>query len=572
MVERSASAGEEGPDRDGSAPVTVSGAGAGASGPRGPARGGRLPGGSRIAINTISNWVAVVGQVAVNTFLLAYVLRHFSKEEFGVYGFAASLMMAVAFLSFGMAPSLIRICATSLAREDWDRLSDGLSVARTLTWSAALAAFAGIVCLARFGLDLFNIPDAKQAMAARLMCLVGAAAACTLMAIPYRAALLARQRYELANAVVIVALFLRLGMVVAAFESGWVRLEVLGIAQALAAVLSLGGLVMLRWRILPMARISFRRFNRKALRDVVSHTFWTGLSMLSRTLRDQGAVPLVSAMSRFGVVGAGVLYLPKTASTYLLRVVSGVTRTIWPVAAQLVAEGRKGPLVRLYRVTSMLTVGIQVVALAALVTHGRLLVRYLKPEMEAWFPLFVLYVVLMVLRTGAMAGEHMLLGCGRLPHIGVSRAVVVAVGFALAAWLGWMTEAPLWVVAVALFGPGAVRGLVYIPRRIRADLGVPYRMIYVTCLLLPVAWGVVPVAVGWGLARVWPAEALWEILLQPALAALAYGVGWWFWLLGPEDRRVLRRAFRRGRRGEAKPSEAVEGPQTEPVEELEAEQ
>ena len=121
----------------------------------------------RVAINTISNWVAMGAQVFALMFLLSYVYKKFEvrygvdevRDLWGVYRLSTYFTMAVMFLSFGMAGSVIRLASESVAMRDGVRLSQISSVSRTVLLVSAAVGFAVVVSLTLLGLEVFNIPD-----------------------------------------------------------------------------------------------------------------------------------------------------------------------------------------------------------------------------------------------------------------------------------------------------------------------------------------------------------------------------------------------------------------------------
>ena len=97
----------------------------------------------RVAINTMSNWIAMAIQLGVNMFLLAYMLRYLDEGRFGIFRLAVTISVGVSFLSFGMAASVLRLASESIAAKDWDRLSGTLSVSRTILVIAAAVGLLG---------------------------------------------------------------------------------------------------------------------------------------------------------------------------------------------------------------------------------------------------------------------------------------------------------------------------------------------------------------------------------------------------------------------------------------------
>lgn len=509
----------------------------------------------RVAINTISNWVALGAQVGTAMFLLTYIFRYFDEEHFGIYRLAVSLSAAVSFFSFGMSASVLRLASESLAAKAWDRLSDVLSVSRTLLVLVAVVGLAVVVAISFVGLDLLKVPKDDQPGAALLIQMTGLAAALELVFAVYGGALRARQRYDLANTVLVGQVVLQAVFIVVCFEVGWVSLEVLGLGRLLMTALAMVVYVVMTRRILPQVRLSFRRFKRSVVWGVVSFSVWTGIKNATRITLEQIGVPIVSAT--LGVAAVAAIAVPQMLSQYLLQMAGGLTATLWPIAAQYAFQGRRESLARLYRIGTRLVMMMMVPAMAVLVTHGRPLIWALKPELVWTYNLALLYVGLFLARGAMLAGDHIILASGSIRSVVISQvlAVVAAVPLALgvAVWTKW----GLYGVVVALFVPFAIQSLVYLPYRIRVETGVGYGETFLGCMAGPVAGGAVPLAVGWVLAWVWPPSSLWLVLLQSALCVAVYWAVAWFWIFSREEQDLVRRVFRRSPAAEA--AEGVPG-------------
>lgn len=511
----------------------------------------------RIAINTVSNWIAMGVQLGANFFLLAYVLRRFDDPRFGAYGLALSIGQPISFLSFGMAAPVLRMASRRVASEDWDSLSGMLSVARTLLWGAGVVAVV-LVLVVSFGcLSFLNVPEEIRGEVSMLFVLTGVGAALHLVRIVYRGMVLAKQRYDLANAVMASESIVRTVFAIVCFQYGWLRLEVLGLGQALTALAGLIVLVLMARRLLPEVRMSFRRFSRGTVREVLAVTGWMAAAMGGRISLEEGIFWLVSAVERLGLLAVGYLTLPARMSQYLIRVVTGLTMSLWPVAATYAVRGQRESLVRLYQFGTRFTVVVLVAAIAPLVTHGHLLLRCLRPEFEQTYPLMLLYVGLFAARSIAVPAEHIILGAGRVRPVGISQLLGAVLGFAMAAYVAFGTDWGLHAFVAALFVPASLRGLVYLPLRMREEVGAGYWDTVWRCVVPGTLGGIVPLAVGYGLRVAWPSANLLVVVVQMAAASLAYVAVVWFVVLQAGERESFIGLLRRGR---SKPPDVPNGP------------
>ena len=512
------------------------------------AAGGGEASSRRVAINTVSNWVGLVAQVGVNFFLLGYVLNRLEENNLvGVFGLATSVSVGVAMLAPGMAGSVLRVASESIAAGDWGRLSRVLSVSRALLSGAGALGVAGVFVLTTLLLGVLNVPEEHRPAAALLMQLVALAAAPHLVRVAYRGALCAKQRFDLANGVAIFEMVVRGAIVVGCFRAGWVRVEAFGVASAVASALALVCMAGLTRWVIPQARIPLLVFDREALRSVLGFGAWNAVNQLTRQAQDQGGVALVSAIPRLAMSGVAAITIPKFAAPYMVAFVNGLSLTLWPVAAVFAARGERENLARLYRLGTRLAAMMAVPVLAVLGTHGMALVGCVREDLAETGTLLVVYMALFALRVTGLPAEHIIMGSGQVRGVALSQLAAAGVGLGVAAAIGWLTDWGLMAVVVALFAPAAVRGLVYLPYRIREDTGVGFWESMSVCLLPPILAGAVPVAMGLGLKHVWAPDRLWEVLAQMVVCGGAYAVVGWFVVLGREERGLMLRTVMRRR-------------------------
>jgi len=500
----------------------------------------------RVAVNTASNWVAIVVRIIINVFLFSYVYRRLGgKEVFGVYRLGVALSMGVTYLSFGMAGSVIRLASESIAGRQWDRLSQTMSVARTFLLAAAAVGVLLIVLASLFLLGPLNVPEDLRPAAATMLQLTALGGGIHLMYILYAGLLQAKQRYDLANIGQVGEVVLRGGLVVLCFELGWVGLETLGASAVVAALCGLVALVIMTRRMLPEARLSFRNMSRVAAREVFGFGAWVTVNQASRQGLAQAGVPLVSAT--LGPAAAAVFSVPQMISAYLSSVVGGLTATLRPVATGFAVRGDQGRLARLYYVGARLSLMMVAPALAMLLTHGKpFLAHWLGAGMVEAYTVMLVYVGLVFGQLIGTSAEHFILAVGRIRGVALSRLVTSLLGIGMAVAVAVWTDWGILGVVVGLMLPVTLRGIIYLPVRVRADAQVTWTGLMARCVLPPVLTAGVPVAAGWLLLILWPPGSLWEVLFQMAVVALVYIPVAWFLVLKADDRELILRMFQRG--------------------------
>ena len=499
----------------------------------------------RVAVSLVSNWVRMAVQIGTGLFLLAYMLDRLDEERYGIFRLALVISQTISWLSFGMAGAVLRLGSQSVAARDWDRLSNTLSVVRTFLLGGAAVGLLAVLLASFFLLGALKVPESQRAEAAVLAQLLGVASAVHLVRIVYSGALLSKFRYDLVNGLLTAEMLVYTAFVVACFESGYVYLEVIGIGHAGSGLLALMLFILLRRRVLPEARLSFRRFNRAAARDVFRFGAWVTVHMTTRSAQDAAGVPLVSAT--MGVAQVTPFSVPLSIAQYLVQIVVSLTSSFWPAAARYAVQGDRGGIARLYYVGTRFSMVLLMPAVVALVVYGDVLIRCLKPGLESTYLLLLVCVGLFAARCMGLSAEHIIWGGGRVRWVALSQLIAAAIGIVCAGAVAIWTDWGLCGVTVALFGPAALRGVVYLPLRMREEAEVTYGATVVRCFVPPLLVAVILAPIAWGVRWVMPPTGLFMVLAQMALCGVLYLVLAWFVVLTRDDRRLALAVIRRGR-------------------------
>jgi len=456
-------------------------------------------------------------------------------EVFGVFRLSAPFYIVVSALSFGMAGSVIRLAGESLATKNLKRLTETMSVARTMLLGAGVVGVALVSVLSSFLLEPLKVPEAYWPAAIVLFRLTALAAAFQLMHMLFRGLLQAKQRYDLANGAIIAEAVVRVGLVVTCFKLGWIGLETLGVGMAGGALCGLLVLRIMTRRILPELKMSFRRMSRSAFQDIFSFGMWTTVNMASRYGLDMVGTPLVSAVAGSGA--AGMFNIPQTFASYGMGIVGGLTHTLWPVATGMAARGERDKLGRLYLVGTRLALMIIAPVVAVLVTHGKpFIVYYTSPEMEPVYGVMLVYIGLTFPTVIGLSAEHIILGSGRIVGVSISRLVATVLGVGLAVAVALWTPWGLPEMAAALMFPAAVRGAVVLPMVMRRQVGIGYWHMLVSSVFPATLALVLLLAAGWAIQWLWPPTDLTTCFVQMALTAVLYGAVAWFVVLRSEEK------------------------------------
>ena len=544
----------------------------GLPGPKTPPPEGAGSASRTVAVNAISNWGAMGVDFIVRLFLLKYLFDHLGREDYGVYLVSLSVTVMTGFLRFGMAGAVLRLASEGIAARDWQRLTDVLSVARTVLAIAAVLAFAGAVALSLFMLDVLKVPEASKGQAAVLIQLTGFSAACCMVSIVYLGTLRAAQRYYLSNAVLVGEQVIRAGMIVAFFSQGHVGLEPVGLCFAVPALMTtLISAALVRWT-LPQVKISFRRFNVGRLREILGYSVWVAIVTTVQTVHNQMGAPLVSATIGPGAVP--MLGVPRQMAAQIMRVVTGFTQPIRPMATTLAVRGQRERLARVYRISLRFTGVLIVPAVAALLAYGKPVIRFLTDAQMAMdsYPILVVYISLFSINILANPGVNIVMGVGAIRGLALSRAAALALGVVLGLAVAMGTGWGIIGLVAALNGPMLLHSLFYVSYRVQQETGVTIAKTMVQCLVPPILIAVVPVFAGVVLQRFWPPSNLIVVFLQMGICALAYLAVAWFVVLIPDEKQLLLRLLprwgrmkKKGRAADRKeppedPPHDVEGP------------
>src|ERR1700676_199393 len=296
---------------------------------------------SRLARSILSNWVTYLASGMVGFFLSPYVVRHLGNSGYGVWVLLVSLTGYMGFLDLGIRGSVTRYVAKFHSLKDHESSSRVVSSACGIFLTLGMI---GVVFGFVFSLSAvphFQIPPEFVRPAQIVVVITGFTVACSLVSGVFGGILVGLQRFELINSIELGVLAARSAAILLALRSGkgLITLALIQLAATLAE-LSFGFLLSLR--LYPDARPSVSKADWGHVRLVFSFGLFALLLQLSNYLifyTDAlviGAFLPISMVTFFAIGG--------NLTIYARDLVSGVTRTMTPLASRLEVEASKSRL------------------------------------------------------------------------------------------------------------------------------------------------------------------------------------------------------------------------------------
>ena len=172
----------------------------------------------QIAVNTISNWVALFATAVVMIFLTKFLMGRLGIERFGMFRYVATIQSSLMFLDLGLGATLNRFASRFLAVKDYDRLNSAASFSFLMFLGMGILAGITMVGIG-FVLPGLVIGASPEAYTEGFMLMCCFAGMMTLRFLGYsaRGLLFGAQRYDLVNAIQASGAILRAALIAIVF-------------------------------------------------------------------------------------------------------------------------------------------------------------------------------------------------------------------------------------------------------------------------------------------------------------------------------------------------------------------
>lgn len=494
----------------------------------------------RLLINTSSNMVQLIVSMTVTFVMAPIYLKLMGHHDYGLREMVMALVGYMGMLDLGMRPTVSRFASMHNAQKDRQALMT------VYACSLLFMSLVGIVLAVFFWVwsvsfaDVLNPEGVTDSTKYSLFLLfVGAQLLFVFPKFVCESYLEGLQRYYFKNMVNIIS---TISVAVVAYnymtpENGLVLLVLLGAVTTLIKLVIFGGILVRP--ALGSLYPNLRYFSREKLREMLSF----GLKSFI-----QGAASKVEKMSDRLVIGTvlgpamiPVYTIPATLVGYISSITMTLSHAFMPLFSDLSARGQQHRIKAIYLLASKLLVGLIIpMGVGICLIGGPFIGIWMEGEfdpiiVDAILVLLVTYTVVPMLNPFASRyltaiNRHVIFAKvappAALVNLGLSIWLVLeygVIGAALGSVLPVFVVMPLYLYVVC------------------HNLEVSM-LHYFRATILP---AVVPVALmGGGLfwfRHVHGFEGYLDIVLSILVSAIVYGLVYWFFAMGREDREVLLR-------------------------------
>lgn len=294
-----------------------------------------------LARNVLANWTVLVAEVLVAFFLTPFIVKALGLPTYGIWSLLNSLVGYMGLIDLGIRGSVGRFLNVYLAREEPDRVREVISTSLAfLTGGALIALVIAVFVGLQFGTLFPRTPaelldDIRTALPILTLGLLLA-----FWGAVYRSLLLAFDRFDLANAVGLLGLALRVGFTVVVLNQGgglvglvWVMVGTLFVMNVLNVILAA--------RCFPSSGFARRWVSRERLGEMWRFGTVAFTSRTASTLALQSG-PVI-AMAFIGPTAVGIYSIALQLVQTCQRILEQLGTVIYPSVMKLGGvEDREG--------------------------------------------------------------------------------------------------------------------------------------------------------------------------------------------------------------------------------------
>lgn len=490
---------------------------------------------------------------AIGIFLVPFILGHLGKDDYGLFSLLRSVMGYLPLVTIAIGPALARYVTHALARNDNEAINRYMST--------GLFAFAGLsVLVVAVGgviawqlpviFDLGNRPAESQIL---MFLLVLSFIASYTMGL-FSAPLFARERLMESTLLQTLSDIVRAAVIVLAFLAISPSLRWLGAGSLVGTVVSAIAMTISGFVVFPWLRLSWRWFDRKALNELISFSFFSTLGVLVHAIYFSTDNLLIKWLwgeddtVQIAVYSVAAMWDPwmRTAAQPLVRVIT--PRLTMMAALDQTADLKRVTLIAIRYATAIIApmcVFLSVFAEPILTLW--LGDRLTAEEHRTAAGLMPIFLIPLTLAMGTSPAQAVYIARGKIaiPSLSglVSAISNLILSVVLVRYAGW----GLYGIAAGTGITVAVRAILFVPFYLRIIIGIRIRELVLRAVGPPmVLTGIIGVAM-LSLQMFLKLQALAPLVGVFIASMVVYSVGAWWAVVLPDDRRrVLSRLGRRG--------------------------
>jgi O-antigen/teichoic acid export membrane protein len=325
----------------------------------------------RILRNSSLEMATKVSGILAGIFLSPFLIRHLTKETYGLWVLIGSVVGYFGFTDFGVRSATVRLIAFYRARENH------ATVNRTLNTSLMLLAASGLVvtlftaALAPVFAGLFHV-DAGVPHVASSVFACGLAVAIGLPLTVFEGCLAGHERYDLINACEILAIIGRVALTVWLLRAGYGIFALAAINLGLTVANGTMKWALSKW-VFPSLHVSLRNFDRSLAKETYTTSVWFFVLAIS------GRISFFTdnvVIGYFLGTGAVAVYsIGGRLMQYALVAVSACNVVLMPVATRFEAQANLTGQRRLLLLGTRASLAAAIFMATMFLTYGGQIIR-----------------------------------------------------------------------------------------------------------------------------------------------------------------------------------------------------
>ena len=475
----------------------------------------------QILKNVGSSWSALAINVMVGIFLSPFILHHLGDAAFGIWVLIFSVTGYYGLFDLGIRSSIIRYVSKYTATDDQEKLTQFVNTALFSYTCIGVVSMVLTALLSSSVEHFFKIPPGMHSQTRLLLLMVGASVSLGFPLGVIGGMLEGLQRFYILNWTSIGATLARAALIVYFLNRGYGLLTVALITVILPIFSSiLRGILV--FRVCPVP-LGLKHVDRAAFRHMANYGSTTFLVLVASRLRFRtdelvlGKMMSLVAVTWFNI-GARIV-------DYAQEFVSSLAQVFVPMSSQSEATGNLDRVRKIYVAGNRACAFLILPIAAILIILGKHIIRiwvggrYVPHS----YPVLVVMIIPFTLMLSQAASGRVLFGLGKhqtLAAVTLIEGIAnLILSIALVPALGIVGDA----LGTAI--PLSFTCLVFLPRHLKKQIGVPVGTFLREAYTLPILLTLPLVAVLWLTNRFFYPRNLIQLVLETLAASSIYGVG-----------------------------------------------
>jgi O-antigen/teichoic acid export membrane protein len=475
----------------------------------------------QILKNVGSSWSALAINVAVGIFLSPFILHRLGDAAFGVWVLIFSVTGYYGLFDLGIRSSIVRYVSKYTATGDREKLAQFVNTALFTYTSIGAVSMVLTTLLSSYVERMFKVPPEMHSQARLLLLMVGASVSLGFPLGIVGGMLEGLQRFYILNWTSIGSTLARAALIVYFLNRGYGLLTVALITVVLPIFSSiLRGIIVFRLCPVPLG---LQYVDRASFRHMANYGSTTFIVIVAARLRFRtDAIVLGTMMSAVAVtwfnIGSRIV-------DYAHEFVSSLAQIFVPMSSQSEATGNLDRVRKIYIAGNRACAFLILPITAILILLGKHIIRIWMGAryIPHSYPVLVVMIIPYALMLSQAASGRVLFGLGKHQTLAAITAIEGVANLILSIAL----VRPLGIVGDALGTaiPLSFTCLVFLPRHLKKQIGVPVGTFLREAYTLPILLTLPLVAVLWLANRFFYPRNLIHLTLEILAVSSIYGVG-----------------------------------------------